>query len=70
MSNARVADVRPRTTIRNYLSASLIAGIAGLILNPAESFACACGCGVFDVGTSSMLSSRQSRGYVQLVRQR
>ena len=28
--------------------------VAGLVLAPGAAFACACGCGVFDVGTSSM----------------
>ena len=38
--------------IRRALSVPAIVFLAGAV--PATSFACACGCGVFDVGTASM----------------
>jgi len=59
MSNALTAHMAARTSINISLSMGLLAGMAGLILMPNDSFACACGCGVFDVSTSSMLPTHE-----------
>lgn len=42
------------STLRAWSIAPSLALAASLCLAPADSWACACGCGVFDVGTSSM----------------
>lgn len=39
------------------LPKALAAGIAAAVFCPAAAFACACGCAVFDVGTSTLLPS-------------
>ena len=43
--------------IRRALSVPAIVFLAGAV--PATSFACACGCGVFDVGTASMFPTQK-----------
>ena len=50
MSNASIAGVRP------YISLAIITGVT---LTPGAALACACGCGVFDVGTSGMLPTHE-----------
>ena len=41
------------------LTFKLSGGLLATVLSPAAAFGCACGCGVFDVGTSSMFPERQ-----------
>ena len=59
MLNAIVARDYTRIKLHKTLSTTFLVGIACLIMKPAESWACACGCGIFDVGTSSMLPTHE-----------
>src|ERR1019366_6526418 len=45
-------------SIVNAFAAAMFA-LAALAFFPAASYGCACGCGVFDVGTSSMLPTQE-----------
>jgi hypothetical protein len=58
----RVRNVIPSLTL---ILASAVAFVASLFSAPTAGFACACGCGVFDVGTSSMFPT-DSGGTVYL----
>ena len=56
---------RPRSAAPLRGTARIIASCLSLGLAPTAGFACACGCGVFDVGTVTMLST-QPGGMVYL----
>ena len=47
----------PPLSAGRAITAALLAGFAALALTPGEAWACACGCGVFEIGTASLLPS-------------
>jgi hypothetical protein len=60
MVSAKILAIRWRSTLcggirwpRRLVSSGLF-GLALIALTPALSFACACGCGVFEVGTAAL----------------
>ena len=46
-----------RTALRPLAHRASLALMAAALLAPGAALACACGCGIFDVGTSSMYAS-------------
>ena len=58
--------MRCSTTLRRLAAGLTAVLLAGLLLSPQAVWACACGCGIFDVGTSNMFPSDGGGGTVYL----